>query len=117
MSDIQKNVQVVQGQDIEIVVDLIDANSCDGNQPFSLAGLTGCTGYFPASVASTLPYVAASGVLDSADLGKVHFSLSETDTGNLNVGTDQNIEIVVDQGPKRSIAQILNKLDVSGRLF
>lgn len=107
-----KQIKIVKGSDISLTVQLTDKNN--DSLPFSLAGFTGCTGYFPKDPSGGL---AVTGSLVSADCGKVSFILSETETDQLLAGTDLDIELEVDRGADKIIAQILGKLEVIERLF
>lgn len=104
-------IKIVQGEDVAVTIDLKDHNT---GLPFSLAGFTGATAYFPAVTGGGLP---VQGLLVSADLGRVTFALNEVQTAAVLDGDGQNIEVVVDQGAQRAIAQILGKLNVAARLF
>lgn len=106
-----KNIVIIQGQTAEVDVQLIDGNT--GN-PFSLAGLTGATGVFPKADGTGM---AVTGILKSSDLGTLSFSMDEDTTPNLNVGDAQNIEVRVDQGSLRSIAQLQGVLTVAAPTF
>lgn len=107
-----KNIQIIQGEDISFAVTLTDKNT---SQPFNLAGFTGATAYFAAASGGSPLWSVGS--LLSADLGKVQFGLNEIVTAGLETGDELNIEIHVDQGATRTIAQILGKLSVVAQLF
>jgi len=106
-----KTAKVVQGSDVAVTVQLQDS---DTGLPFGLSGFTGCTGYFPKDPSGSL---AVTGTLVSADLGKVSFAMDETQTAQLLTGTDLDIEVEIDRGSDKIIAQILGKLEVVERLF
>lgn len=101
-----KTISIIRGSDVNVKVSLKDKNT---QEPYDLTGLTGCTGFFPKDDET---FLAASGVVASAELGKLTFSLSETDTGSLNVGDGQSVQIDIDKGSERTITQILNSLNV-----
>lgn len=105
-----KTISIVQGQNVTFTVQLIDKETCD---PFSLAGFTGATGYFPKEDDTAL---AVTGSLVSSDLGKISFALQPADTDLIKAGDELDFEIEADTGDK-IIAQILGKLSVTERLF
>lgn len=107
-----KIITIIQGQTSNVTVKLIDANT---KQPFSLAGLTGATGIFPTGDGTE--GLAVTGTLVSADLGELMFSLDETTTEALTTGEQQSIQVQVDQGAVRSIAQLKQVLTVNAPLF
>lgn len=107
----QGTVVIDQGQTAKIRVQLIDGET---NAPFNLAGLTGATGIFPLANNTGL---AVTGILESEDLGTLIFNMDKDTTPTLNVGEGQSIEVRVDQGTTRSIAQLTNILTVNAPLF
>ena len=110
-----KTIQIVQGSDISITIDITQKDQDSGtSKPFPLGGFTGATAYFAAASGGSL---YAFGSLVSADLGRLNFPLNEIQTGGLLAGSELNIEVLVDQGSTRTIAQILGKLEVDSRLF
>jgi len=105
-----RTIEIIQGRDINLVVTLTDKVS---GEPMSLAGFTAAT----ASFAGTDADVVIAGSVYSADRGKVLFEMDEDDTAALEAGDEMDIEVVVDQGDVRTIAQIIGKLVVKERLF
>lgn len=108
-----KSITIYQGSDVTLVIDFQDKNK-NPVQPLSLEGFTGTTAYFPAASGGALPVF---GGLVSSDLGRVSFSLDEDQTNAIVAGDEQNLEVHVDQGAKRTISQILGKLSVIAQLF
>lgn len=104
-------INVIQGQTLSFTIQLQDKNQCD---PYNLIGFTGATAYFPQ--VNTTDALAVSGSLQSADLGKVGFTLDPTITILLNPGEEQSFEVEVDAA-NTVITQIDSKLFVYERLF
>jgi hypothetical protein len=107
-----KPIFLQQGQTANIDVFLIDEGT---GQPFSLQGLTGATGIFPAADGQS--GVAASGYLQSADLGHLQFQLDIPFIENMLVGENMNFQVMVDQSAQRSIANIVGYLTVNAPPF
>lgn len=106
-----KIARIIKGSDVEVTTQLIDRNT---KQPFSLEGMTAASAFFANEDDTVL---AVTGSLVSADLGKLLFPLNEVQTGGLAEGSEQNMEVVVDQGDVRTIAQFRGGLEILPRLF
>jgi hypothetical protein len=100
-------VTINQGQTAQLTIQLIDGNTL---QPFNLGGLTGATGIFPNL--DGVSGLAASGILASQDLGTLTFNLDEAFTAQLNIGEQQPVQVMVDQGAVRSVAVLQQVLTV-----
>lgn len=101
----------VKGSDVEITVNMIDKKT---KAPYNLLGFTGATATFPNSDGTTLN---VPGTLLSEDLGRIKFSLTDSQTDLLQEGTDQSIQMTVDQGTKRTISILDAALDIFPKLF
>lgn len=108
----QKTITIVQGQTGQVQVQLWDPEQ---KQPFSLVGLTGATGVFPDSDGVT--GLAVSGNLVSQDLGTLVFPYDEAFSNALNVGQQQTVMVMVDQGANRTIALMEAVLNVLASPF
>ncbi len=99
--------EIIQGEDAVVQIQVVDQNG----DPFSLAGLTGASGYFTGAL--IIP-----GVLISEDLGTMKFVMTEVQTPLLEVNEDGgSFEVVIDQGSNRTIVQFIDALVVKARLF
>jgi hypothetical protein len=105
-----KTAKIYKGSDVKVTVSLIEDAT---KKPYSLAGTTGATGFFQKSDDT---WLSASGIVISADLGKLQFNLTDSDTVQLKVGDAQSMEVMIDKGADRAIAQILERLQVIDRI-
>lgn len=103
--------KIVKGSDVSVIVSLTDKNT---KAPLSLVGFEGATGFFLKDDDTTL---AVTGSLISADLGKVQFDISPSNSSLLQAAEDADIEVEIKRSGKVIIAQILDKIEVSSRLF
>jgi hypothetical protein len=114
MSAPSKTINFTQGEDVSVVIQLIDKASC-GEKPFNLTGFVSATAYFPAATGGGLAAYQVS--LVSADLGEVQIDLDQIVSAGVNAADAQDLEVRVDHAGKRTIAQILGKLNVAAQLF
>lgn len=98
--------EIVKGEDATIVVQVLDENE----DPVSLAGFTSATIYLSGSV-------TASGSVVSSDLGKLTFTLTDTQTGNLTADDDADFEVVIVQGSTTTIVQFEKALIIKARIW
>ena len=110
------NRKIIRGEDATVIVDITKRTACDdgSSEPFKLDGFTSATAYLAKDGGGT---VTASGTLVSEDLGRLSFTFSDTDTALLLVDDSVDMEVVINRGTVRSIAQIIGKIDVVDKLF
>ena len=104
---------LTKGADATVRVNLKDAKT---GELYDLSGFSGATAYFDAADADD-PIAVTGGVDGSEDTGRLIFSISDTETDAMEAVTDGNMEVVLDQGTKRSIIQFEGKLTFKERLF
>jgi len=105
--------QIVRGSDVVLTL-TVRTSSGD---PLDLADATGLLVRFKKTDKTALVKLGEQVQVVNAVLGKLRVTLSETDTALLAVMQNAPIEIVVDFGATRRIAQIKSGLNVVDRLF
>ena len=107
--------QIIRGADavLTLVIRTSDGDALD------LTDATAITVRLKKEDASELLKTLAAGAVEveSAHAGRIAVTLSETDTAGLYVQANAPIEVVVDFGSTRRIAQIRAGLNVVDRLF
>lgn len=107
--------QIIRGADavLTLVIRTSDGDALD------LTDATAITVRFKKEDGGELLKTLAQGAVDveSAHAGRIAVTLSETDTAALYVQGNAPIEVVVDLGDTRRIAQIRAGLNVVDRLF
>lgn len=104
-------ISVVQGSNTSINVFLTDQIS---GCPLDLSNLTGATAYFSAASGGA---ISASGILVSPVLGQIRVDLTPDFTTAMTPGENLDVQVNIDQGTIRTIAQILGQLTVAPSLF
>ena len=105
-----KLVKIVQGEDKTFNVTLI--NKATG-KPLDMTGYTACAMKFKKADDTIL---SVSGSLASADLAKLSFTISDTNTALLKVGINQSIDVILDRGSARDIVKFEGVLTVLAQL-
>lgn len=110
IADISQN-PIVKGSDGYIVSQILYKGD---DSPFKLTNFLGATGYFKNADATTL---SASGSLESADLGKIRFVLTDQQTALLEAGEEKSFEVKFEDDSGVKVIQYEGKLQINERLF
>jgi hypothetical protein len=86
----------VKGSDVTITVQVKDK---DTKVPYALTGFTSATLFIKKDDNT---YLSATGTLVSSDLGKLSFTINETDSDTLRAGTKLDIQLTVNQGSTKT---------------
>lgn len=112
-------ITIVQGEDRSLNFQIKEVDSSDVTTYMDLTGATeielrapdNSTGYISFKLSN-----AEVAVIDSKN-GIFKVLMSDTKTALLRIGQSQNIEVIVDIGSERRIAQLLKAITVVSRLF
>jgi hypothetical protein len=102
---------LVKGSDFALTIQLQFKGS---EEPATIAGFVGATGYFRKEDGSTLDKV---GTLGSADLATVSFALPAEDTALLGAGDESSFEVGVEDDDGIRFFQFDGDLSIKDRIF
>jgi len=108
-------VKIVHGEDITLALRIKDSK---GN-PYDLTGVTEVTARFQKTDNTVLSKTLSSGsvVIESPTHGTLSVELLDADTSQLKKGDGQSLEVWIDVGQSRRIAQFVKSLNVASKLF
>jgi hypothetical protein len=106
-------ITLFQGADAIVRVNLRDKKTGD---LYDLSGFSGATAYFDQE-SSDEPLAVTGGVEGSEDTGRLVFEISESDTALMEAVDAGSMEVVLDQGSKRTVVQFDGQVTVKSRLF
>lgn len=105
-------ITIIKGEDRVVRVNLTDKKT---GELYDLSGFSGATAYFAGDDDATI--AVTGGVDGSDDTGRLIFTLSEVDTAAMLAADPGSMEVVLDQGDKRTIIQFEDKLTIKERLL
>ena len=111
-------IEIVQGEDRVFVLKLT-SNSCDSKEPYDLSNVTAIKGVFKGANGTNVEVTLAASeiaILGSPFAGKLQFTINDTKSALLKLGSGVSFEVELDEGSNKRIVQVRNLLTVLARV-